>query len=202
MLNDWKTMTLSEAGVSIIDCEHRTPPATPVGFPYIAIPQMKKGRLDLSGSRRISPEHFSDWTKKALPQTHDVILSRRCNPGETALVPAGLQCAVGQNLVLLRADGVKIYPQFLRWLVRGTEWWEQIRRFLNVGAVFDSLKCADIPNFELPIPPVSEQRAIAELLGALDNKIELNDRTNETIEAVARAIFKSRFVVGRLPDGW
>ena len=101
---------------------------------------------------------------------------------------------LGQNLVLLRADGTKVFPPFLRWLVRGTHWWEQIGKFINVGAVFDSLKCADIPHFELPVPPLSEQKAIAHILGTLDNKIELNQRMNETLEAMARAIFKSWFV--------
>ncbi len=83
---------------------------------------------------------------------------------------------------------------FLRWLVRGPEWWEQIGRYLNVGAVFDSLKCADVPNFELRIPPLKEQHAIAHILGTLDDKIELNRRMNETLEAMARALFKSWFV--------
>src|SRR5206468_7739639 len=132
-------------------------------------------------------------------------LSRRCNPGETAVVPAGLECALGQNLVLLRADAAKMFPPFLRWLVRGVEWWEQIGKFLNVGAVFDSLKCADIPNFRLRIPPLSEQRAIASVLGALDDKIELNRRMNETLEALAQSLFKSWFLDATqagLPKGW
>ena len=109
-------------------------------------------------------------------------------------MPPGLECALGQNLVLLRADGKKVYPPYLRWLVRGPEWWDQIRKFLNVGAVFDSLKCADVPNFKLRIPPPDEQRAIAHILGTLDDKIELNRRMNETLEAMARALFKSWFV--------
>jgi type I restriction enzyme S subunit len=148
----------------------------------------------LSDVRRISREHFVEWTRKAKPSANDVVLSRRCNPGETASVPAELEFALGQNLVLLRADGTKVYPPFLRWLVRGPEWWEQIGKFLNVGAVFDSLRCADIPNFELRIPPLHEQRAIAHILGTLDDKIELNRRMNETLEAMARAFFKSWFV--------
>ncbi len=95
---------------------------------------------------------------------------------------------------LLRADGTKVFPPFLRWLVRSPEWWEQISKFINVGAVFDSLKCADVPRFELRIPPLPEQRAIAHILGTLDDKIELNRRMNETLEAMARALFKSWFV--------
>ncbi len=194
MVAEWNTISLREAGITLIDCDHRTPPPATSGYPYIAIPQLKHGRLDLGDVRRISREHFLDWTRKAKPQPDDVILSRRCNPGETAVVPHGLECALGQNLVLLRANGQKIYPPFLRWLVRGPAWWEQVGRFINVGAVFDSLKCADVPNFRLPVPPLVEQKAIAHVMGTLDDKIELNRRMNETLEAMTRAIFKSWFV--------
>jgi type I restriction enzyme S subunit len=51
-----------------------------------------------------------------------------------------------------------------------------------------------IQDYEFWIPPIHEQRAIAEVLGALDDKIELNRRINETLGAMARAIFKSWFV--------
>jgi type I restriction enzyme S subunit len=46
----------------------------------------------------------------------------------------------------------------------------------------------------VPLPPISEQRAIAHILGTLDDKIELNRRMNETLEAMARALFKSWFI--------
>ena len=51
-----------------------------------------------------------------------------------------------------------------------------------------------IAAFSLPLPPVEEQAAIAHILGTLDDKIELNRRMNETLEAITRAIFKSWFV--------
>ena len=194
MKNEWSVLTLRDAGVSLIDCEHRTPPAAEAGYPYVAIPQVKDGRIDLNGVRRITHEHFIEWTRKALPEAHDVVLSRRCNPGETGYVPEGLEFALGQNLVLLRADGTKVMKPFLRWLVRGSLWWEQVGTYINVGAIFESLKCADIPDFRLPIPPIPEQRAIAHILGTLDDKIELNGLMNETLEATARALFKSWFV--------
>ena len=194
MAGEWKRTSLRDAGVTLIDCDHRTPPAVDSGYPYVAIPQLKEGRLALADARRISPEHFADWTRKAKPQHHDVILSRRCNPGTTAFVPAGLEVALGQNLVLLRSDGTKVFPPFLRWLLNGPHWWEQVGTFINVGAIFESLKCADIPNFKMPLPPFAEQKAIAAVLGALDDKIELNRRMNATLEAMARALFQSWFV--------
>ena len=180
--------------MSLIDCDHRTPPAANSGHPYICIPQLKEGRLNLTDARKISDEHFVDWTKKANPQPFDVVLSRRCNPGETAFVAPGMKFALGQNLVLLRSSGERIFPPFLRWLVRSPQWWEQVGTFINVGAVFDSLKCADIPNFKMPLPHLSEQKAIAQILGSLDDKIELNRRMNATLEAMARALFQSWFM--------
>lgn len=194
MAAKWQRRSLREVGVTLIDCDHRTPPAADDGYPYIAIPQLKEGRIDFTTARRISPANFADWTRKAKPQHHDVVLSRRCNPGETAYVRDGVEFALGQNLVLLRADGTELFPPFLRWLVRSPDWWEQVNTFINVGAVFDSLKCADIPNFKMPIPPLEEQKAIAKILSSLDDKIELNRRMNATLEAMARALFKAWFV--------
>jgi len=187
-------MSLRQAGVSLIDCDHRTPAAAEDGYPYIAIPQLKDGHLDLRDARRISAADYNEWTKKLKPRAHDVIVVRRCNSGDSALVPPNLACAIGQNLVVLRSEGDQIAPEFLRWLVRGPEWWDEVAKFINVGAVFDSLRCRDIPNFELTVPPLSEQAAIADVLNALDDRIALLRETNATLEAIAQALFKSWFV--------
>jgi type I restriction enzyme S subunit len=190
----WQKLSLKEAGVTLIDCDHRTPPAADTGYPYIAIPQIKNGHIQLDGVRRISPEDFADWTRKLKPQENDVIVVRRCSSGDSAVVPRALECAIGQNLVVLRSDGKRVLPEFLRWLVSGPDWWEQVGKFINVGAVFDSLKCREIPHFELTIPPIEAQHEIAALLGALDDRITLLRETNATLEAIAQALFKSWFV--------
>jgi type I restriction enzyme S subunit len=210
MQSDWECLTLAQAGVRLIDCDHRTPPAANSGYPYVAIPQLKDGHIELDGVRRISHEHYVEWTKKLRPLEHDVIVVRRCNSGVSAVVSKGLECAIGQNLVVLRSDGARVIPEFLRWLVRGDEWWEQVRKFVNVGAVFDSLKCRDIPNFQVLVPPIAEQIRITAILSALDDRIDLLRQTNATLEAIAQALFKSWFIdfdpvrakaEGREPEG-
>lgn len=194
MSSEWSSLTLKKAGVTLIDCDHRTPPAAEEGYPYIAIPQLKNGHIVLDGVRRISQADYIDWTKKLKPKANDVIVVRRCNSGDSAHVPDGLDCAIGQNLVVLRASGDRVLPSFLRWLLKGPEWWDQVSKFINVGAVFDSLRCRDIPNFELTIPPLEQQAEIANILGAIDDRITLLRETNTTLEAVAQALFKSWFV--------
>ncbi|WP_102322470.1 restriction endonuclease subunit S [Vibrio breoganii] len=191
---NWRKMTLKEAGVILIDCDHKTPKAQESGKPYVGIPQLKDCRITLDGARLISEEDFVHWRRKAKPQEHDVILSRRCNPGETGYVTGDLEIALGQNLVLLRSDGETIYPPFLRWLTRGKYWWNQVDAFINVGAVFESLKCADIPKFEILVPSLEEQKLLTACMSSLDDKIALNTLTNQTLEQMAQTIFKSWFV--------
>ncbi len=61
-------------------------------------------------------------------------------------------------------------------------------------SAYPSIRPADIEQLSVNLPPLPEQRAIAHILGTLDDKIELNRRMNETLEAMARALFKSWFV--------
>jgi type I restriction enzyme S subunit len=203
MAREWKRMTLRQAGVRLFDCEHKTPTASSEGIPYIAIPQMKNGRLDPSEARLVAPDDVRSWNRRVTPTQGDIILSRRTNPGVTAVVPPEFPCVLGQNLVILRSVEGLVDQSFLRWLLQGQEWWDQIQKFLNVGAVFDSLRCADIPNFELTIPSPEEQRAISHILGTLDDKIDLNRRMAATLEEMAEAVFRERFVsIDALPPDW
>ncbi len=194
MGSEWPRTTLRDAGVRLIDCVHKTPKAQEGGYPYIGIPQLKDGHIAFDADPRlISEDDLQLWSVKAKPQTDDVILSRRCNPGETAHVSNDRPFALGQNLVLLRSSGKELYPPYLRWVTRSPCWWWEVGKYLNVGAVFDSLRCSNIPSFEIPLPPLPEQKAIAHILGSLDDKIELNRRMNETLEGMAQALFKSWF---------
>jgi type I restriction enzyme S subunit len=67
-------------------------------------------------------------------------------------------------------------------------------KFHAIGATMPNLNEGIIRSFPLQVPPLSEQRAIAHILGTLDDKIELNRRMSETLEAIARALFKSWFI--------
>lgn len=62
------------------------------------------------------------------------------------------------------------------------------------GAAYPAFNPSEISEAEILLPPLDEQRAIAHILGSLDDKIELNRKTIETLEAMARAVFQSWFV--------
>jgi type I restriction enzyme S subunit len=76
---------------------------------------------------------------------------------------------------------------------------------LASGAAQQNLNVGIISDFEISIPPLSEQKAIAEVLSSLDDKIDLLHRQNKTLEAMAEALFRQWFVEpcrDGLPDGW
>ena len=73
------------------------------------------------------------------------------------------------------------------------------------GSAQGNFSGSQIENLEIPLPPLNEQQAIACILGALDDKIELNGRMNDTLEGIAQTLFNNWFVDAtreRLPDGW
>ena len=87
-----------------------------------------------------------------------------------------------------RADSLFLYYFFSSSV--GAHQLDTIRRQVAVAGITGS----DLSRLHVPAPPISEQQEIASVLGALDDKIELNRRMNETLEAMARAIFKDWFV--------
>src|SRR5690606_5821656 len=90
-------------------------------------------------------------------------------------------------------DDVPTSPRFIEYLLRTREY----RSWIVGSATGTTVKHTSpgrIESFSTQIPPFEEQRAIAHILGTLDDKIELNRKQNETLEAMARALFKAWFV--------
>ncbi|MEW2221651.1 restriction endonuclease subunit S [Streptomyces sp. NPDC006990] len=187
MRDGWPYEELQKAGVAVLDCEHKTPRDAGTGHPYIAIPNIVDGRIYLSGVRRVTREDFIEWTRRTKPQSGDVVVTRRGRVGDTAPIPSGLECAIGQNLVILRSNGYSVAQRFLRWATRGEAWMSEVHRLLNVGAVFSSLNVRDISRLRIFTPPLAEQQAISGILDALDSKITVNERVTATASELAVA---------------
>jgi type I restriction enzyme S subunit len=117
-------------------------------------------------------------------------VARACqvDPG---IVPA----RVNQHVAIIRPDPKKLDPRFLRYFLVSPEMQVKLLSWAGSGGTRNALTKGMIESFHVLAPTdVSEQRAIAYILGTLDDKIELNRQMNETLEAMARALFKSWFV--------
>ena len=85
-------------------------------------------------------------------------------------------------------------PRFLHYWMTGREFFAQYKSVAGQTDMAEYVSLRDQRRMSITLPPPTEQRAIAHVLGTLDDKIELNRRMNETLEQIARTLFKSWFV--------
>jgi type I restriction enzyme S subunit len=109
--------------------------------------------------------------------------------------PHVLPARVNQHVAIIRPDPERLDPRFLRYFLVSPDMQTKLLSWAGSGGTRNALTKGMIESFDVPAPEdIDEQRAIAHILGTLDDKIELNRRMSETLEAMARALFQSWFV--------
>ena len=190
----WRWMRLDEVCSGIYDCPHSTPTLAAEG-PFLARSQdILSGSFRFEDAARVSEETYTERIVRAEPVYGDLLYSREGTYfGIAAEVPKDSRVCLGQRMVLLRPDAKRVSFRFLRYWLNSPVLAAYIHGHRD-GTVAERLNLPTIRRLPIPVAPMSQQAAIAFTLGDLDDKIESNRRTNETLEALARAIFKSWFV--------
>lgn len=214
--DSWRVVPVAELCESIYDGPHATPRKTQQGSIFLGISNLSNGRLDLSETEHLSEEDFVQWTRRITPRPYDIVFSYETRLGEAAMIPEGLRCCLGRRMALMRPDPNNVVPRFLLYAYLGPEFQSTLRARTIHGSTVDRIPLIDFPNFPIRVPSLPVQRRIADILGALDDKIEVNRRINATLEAMAQALFKHWFVdfgpfqdgpfveteLGPVPEGW
>jgi type I restriction enzyme S subunit len=194
MAGEWDEVPIGELA-EIYDGPHATPAKTSDGPVFLGISNLDQGRIDLANSEYLSEDDYPRWTRRVEPMAGDVVFSYETRLGEAAIIPRGLRCCLGRRMGLLRARPGKVDKRFLLYAYLGPQFQETIRSRTIHGSTVDRIPLIDMPSFPIKVPVrIDEQRAIAHILGTLDDKIELNRRMNETLEAMVRVLFESWFV--------
>ncbi|MEK6784470.1 MAG: restriction endonuclease subunit S [Nitrospirota bacterium] len=125
-----------------------------------------------------------------------VVTTKGNSTGRTTFVTSSMPRFVySPHLSYWRSkDRNRIEGGFLRYWSKGSEFSEQLSGMKASTDMAPYLSLIDQKRLRISLPPIVEQRAIAHILGQLDDKIELNRRMNETLEAMVRTLFKSWFV--------
>lgn len=183
----------------IVDCEHKTAPTQETGYPSIRTPNIGPGYFLLENVNRVSEETYRYWTRRAIPQTDDLIMAREAPVGNVAIIPPGLRPCLGQRTVLIRCNLSKVVPRYLNYLLNGPEVQGTIKKLTN-GVTVSHLNMEDIRSLPLPdLPPLPTQQKIAAILSAYDDLIENNTRRIRILEEMAQAIYREWFVHFRYP---
>ena len=124
---------------------------------------------------------YSDYDRVAV-----VVSAIGADCGKTWLAQGKWSCI--KNTIRFWSTDPNVDTEYLYWTTRNPLIWPKR------GSAQPFIAQTDARNIEIAFPPLQEQRRIAHILGTLDDKIELNRRMNETLEEMARAIFKDWFV--------
>jgi len=163
---------------------------------FLRAGHVRDTHIDFDGADRFHRELTGAVTSK-MSCPGDVIVTTKGNStGRTSFVSDNLPPFVySPHLSYWRSlDAKVIVPGFLRYWSRSQHFQAQLAGLAASTDMAPYLSLVDQKRLRVILPPVGEQRAIAHILGTLDNKIELNRRMNETLEAMARALFKSWLV--------
>jgi type I restriction enzyme S subunit len=163
----------------------------PGGVPVIRGGDIRNGLVVFDDEKRVTQE-ISQQFQRTILKGGEIVINLIAEPGHTAIVPPELADAnVSRDVGVIPLNDTVDHryidyclksPMAVQWLTSRLQ-----------GSVTQKINLGTLRDLPIPTPRLEEQRAIAHILGTLDDKIELNRRMNETLEAMARALFKSWF---------
>lgn len=220
---EWKNVRLCDTPINIIDGDRGK--NYPNGSDFTS-----SGYCLFLNAKNVTASGFSfeqttfiskakdELLRKGKLKRKDVVLTTRGTVGNVAYFDDKVNfnnLRINSGMVILRSDREIVNSTYLYWLFRSPIIQEQIAQ-IRTGSAQPQLPISIMRNLEFMLPSFFEQKAIADTLSCLDDKIELNNRMNRTLEEVAQAVFKSWFVdfepfqggefvdseLGSIPKGW
>ncbi|HAS8122604.1 TPA: restriction endonuclease subunit S [Vibrio vulnificus] len=193
-----KTIPLKELCLSITDCPHSTPKWSEEGMIVIRNFNIKNGELDLSSPSYTDHGSYLERNKRATPEPGDIIITREAPMGEVCMIPDGVECCLGQRMVLLKVDEQKVSNQYLLFALQSEFVQKQISKSDRTGSTVSNLCIPDLKEIEVPI--FENSKAIADVLKAITSKIRVNNLINSELEAMAKTLYDYWFVQFDFPD--
>lgn len=192
MASEWRTTLLDDLS-NEITVGHVGPMASEYvdeGVPFLRSLNVDALRISVTDIRYITSEFHARLHKSRL-SPGDVVIVRTGKPGACAVIPEWLGEANCSDLVIVRS-GPELNPKFLAYYINAVAH-THISAHL-VGAVQQHFNVGSAKEMPVRHPPLDIQNSIVDVLGTLDDKIELNRRMNGLLEGMARAIFKAWFI--------
>lgn len=198
MNEDWRTYKIGSLGKVITG---KTPSTQEEGnfngkYPFITIPDLD-GRVLIENTERSLSDQGASRVKGSLLPKNAVMMSCIATIGRCGITtrPSFTNQQINSVICNEIAD-----PRFLYYVF--TQLGHELEAAGGGGSVYTNVSKSRFSDIEVKLPPLPEQRAIADVLSALDDKIELNRRINRTLEQLAQALFKHMFIDNPEREKW
>jgi len=179
------------------------------GIPFIMANDLKNGKVDYENCNYITEEQ-AKTLKKGFAKPGDVLLTHKATMGRTAIVDSTYPYIVLTPQITYYRVLKGIYNKYLKYYFDSAYFQNILLNWSGSGSTRSYLSITNQRKLPVILPPLSVQKVIANTLSCLDDKIELNQQMNKTLEDIAQTIFKSWFidfdpvkakVEGRQPEG-
>lgn len=174
----------------VVDSLHQTPKYAETGLPMVRVTDVKYGELSLDKTLKVTPEIFSEFTRRYKPKKDDIIVTRVGSYGTFSRVVDANFC-LGQNTAAIVPKSIN--PRYLYAALNSSFVSNQVEASV-VGSTQKTLSIKSIKNLIIPRFDEHVETKIAQISAALDDRITLLRETNKTLDSIAQAIFKSWFV--------
>lgn len=187
----WEVMTLKRiVSVPITDGPHETPEILDDGVPFVSAEAVRNNKIDFSKIRGfISRQDHLRYALKYRPQRDDIyIIKSGATTGNLAIVDTDKEFNIWSPLAAIRANKKVAYPKYVLYALNSTEFQTSVQLFWSYGTQ-QNIGMNVIENLVMPVPSISEQRAIANFLDRETSKI---DRMIEKVEAAIEKLIEYR----------
>lgn len=203
---EWKTFTVDEIKADTPNALATGPFGSSIGprfFESYGVPLIRGTNLSEDISVRLNHENIAFMSlekskdfERSKARKGDLIFTSRGSVGQVGLIDKNCphpEYVISNNMMKLSPNPKKVDSNFLYYLFSSPLMVDEIKN-QTIGTSVPGFNLGQLRSLTIRLPPLPEQRAIARILGSLDDKIEANRRMNQTLEALARTLFKSWFV--------
>lgn len=191
MNSSWREYILDQVIECFIDYRGKTPRKTSSGIPLITAKIVKNGKI-LEPTEFIAEEDYISWMRRGLPKLNDVVLTTEAPLGEVAILK-NENVALAQRIIIMRGIKNILDNKFLKYFFQSKYGQEELH-IRSSGTTVTGIKSSELKKISLFCPCYKEQKNIAAILGSLDDKIDLLQRQNATLEAMAETLFRQWFI--------
>ena len=183
----WEVVELNEVCSKIVDCPHSTPKFLESGVLCARNFNIRSGIYVREPASYTSEAEYLERVKRLIPQEGDVLFSREAPIGEACLIPPDTQLSLGQRMMLLRVNPLRLNGYFLVQSFYVTPLCSKMLS-LGRGVTAKHLNVIDVKRLEIPIPSLNEQQEIAEILQACDTKIAALEKETALLDELFHAM--------------
>ena len=165
------------------------------GYYFLSVKDIKEERLNYEKARQIEKIDFDETDKRTNLQPGDILFTNTGTIGRMAIAPDNeftRKTTFQKSVAIIKPNKEIVFPKYLFYLLK-----KETKRLciFAEGTTQKNLLLKDLRSFHIgAIHKLDDQKTIAHILGTLDEKIELNKKNNETLEGIAKALFKSWFL--------